>query len=103
MGKTEAQLKQRMDESPHLKVASSFRDEHTAEQAVSTALEKNHAAIDQWLKRPRDDLVIFHKGESSLGIAVDRGVPAARSGNVARIVLRPDPEGGFYVLTAYLN
>ena len=104
VGKTEEQLKQRLDDAPHLKIASSFRDEGTAERAISATLERNQAAIDDWLKRPsKQDLVLYHNGESSLGIALARGTAMARPSHAATIVLRTNPEGGFHVLTAYLE
>lgn len=101
--KTEAQLKQRIEGAPRLKIASSFRDESTAEQAISATLDKNQELIEQWLKQPvGNDLVLHHQGASSLGIAMDRGAAAARPSNLARMVLRHHSDGGFYVLTAYL-
>ncbi|MBL9003683.1 MAG: hypothetical protein JNJ46_05515 [Myxococcales bacterium] len=103
VGKTEEQLRQRLEDEPHLKTASSFRDEATAERAISTALERNQAAIEQWLKRPITALEILFKEETSLGIALDRGVSTARSSNIAQIVLKPDSGGRFYVLTSYLR
>lgn len=103
VGKTEEQLKQRLAEEPHIPVASSFRDESTAEQAIAAAVEKNEAVISQWLKRPMAPLELQHKGDVGLGIAIDRSSATVRSSRVARVVLKPDARGGFYVLTAYLR
>ncbi|MBL9003135.1 MAG: hypothetical protein JNJ46_02750, partial [Myxococcales bacterium] len=103
VGKSEEQLRQRLMDEEHLKVASSFKDEHTAQHVVSAALEKNQAAIDDWLKRPLKPLRLTHEGASELGIALNRDASTARPSNVARLVLQSDSQGGFYVLTAYLD
>ena len=104
VGKTEDQLKQRLADEPHVPVASSFRDESTAEQAISAALESNEAAIAKWLKTSKGPkLLVQHESASSLGMAVERGTAAARPSRSAQIVLVRDSVGGFYVLTAYLE
>ena len=97
-------LKQRLADEPHVPVASSFRDESTAEQAISAALESNEAAIAKWLKTSKGPkLLVQHESASSLGMAVERGTAAARPSRSAQIVLVRDSVGGFYVLTAYLE
>jgi len=104
VGKSEAQLSKRLEAEPSLKTASSFRDESTAEQAIASAIDNNQSTIDRWLKKPRrEKLVIEYESESSMGTSLKRGTSVARPSNVATIVLQPDSDGGFYVLTAYLE
>jgi hypothetical protein len=103
VGKSEEQLKQRLQDIPQLRIASSFHDEATAQQAISAALEKNEAVIAQWLKQPDKPFSLVYEAASDVGIVVERSASSVRPSNVARIVLRPNPDGGFYVLTAYLE
>ena len=103
VGKTEEQLKQRLDDQPRLEAVSTFRDAPTAEKAISAALDKNRVAIDEWLKAPKEPLELLFEGTSSLGITLERGASSARFSSIARIILKPDTSGGFYVLTAYLK
>jgi hypothetical protein len=104
VGKSEEQLSKRLEAEPNLKTASSFRDESTAEQAIASAIDSNQSTIDKWLKKPRrEKLVLEYESESNIGTSLKRGASTARPSNVATIVLQPDSDGGFYVLTAYLE
>ena len=104
VGKSEEQLKQRLADESHLKTASSFHDEGTAERTIATALDQNRSEIETWLKRAAGErLWLKHKSQSSLGITLDHGQSTARTSSIASIILKPDARGGFYVLTAYLE
>ena len=104
VGKTEEQLKQRLADEPHLKAVSSFHDESIAEQAIGRGIEEHQPAIQNWLRqRGDDDLPIQHRSANSIGIVQERIDEAARPSGTARIILRKDNHGGFYVRTAYLR
>src|SRR5215470_18031747 len=51
VGRTDAELKQRLEQEPNISAASTYTDRATAETAVGTALEQNRSKIGRWLHR----------------------------------------------------
>lgn len=104
VGMSQPELEQRLQQEPHLDIVSSFRDEATAERAISAALEQNKEEIERWLRRSSPEkLPLKHTSQSSLGITLERGENAVRASREATIILKTDSWEGYFVLTAYLD
>lgn len=106
VGRTDAQLADRLRREPHISAASTYTDRGTAERAVGAALVAGARQLSAWEGRSgrRPNLVLHYteRGKQPLGRSLPRGarspVPAFR----ALVVLRWDERAGrFYVLTSY--
>ncbi|MHB8799905.1 MAG: RNase A-like domain-containing protein [Thermoanaerobaculia bacterium] len=106
VGKSDAQLRERLRREHRLSAASTWTDRATAEEAVSAAISANRIRIERWTSREgsRANLVIDWPGERGrvLGRSLRRGakepVPCTR----AVVVLRWSADGEiYYVLTSY--
>jgi hypothetical protein len=51
VGRTDAELQERLRREPNISAASTYRDRIAAERVVARALAENHARVDQWLAR----------------------------------------------------
>lgn len=102
VGRSDAELAERLERESGLAAASSFDDRAGAERAVGSALGAERARIDAWLRRDRSEILTlsWRGGATPVGRLLARG--AARSERVrgARVVLRRR-DAGFFVLTAY--
>ena len=106
VGKSDADLRERLRREKQISAASTYTDRVAAEQAVGAALASSDEALESWQgrsgRRPNLVLHYVHQGETSLGRSLSRGqrtpVPADR----AIVVLRWDERANrYYVLTSY--
>ena len=106
VGKSDAELRDRLRREKQISAASTYTDRVTAGRAVGAALVSGDEELDAWQgrsgRRPNLVLHYVHHGETSLGRSLARGqrtpVPADR----ALVVLRWDERANrFYVLTSY--
>ncbi|HEU4937708.1 MAG TPA: RNase A-like domain-containing protein [Vicinamibacterales bacterium] len=104
VGKSDAELIERLRREPQISSASTYTDRATAESVVGAALGSDNRAFTSWRERTgrRPNFVLRYRADRVIGRSVMRGgsqsVPCVR----AVIVLRWD-EGRqrFYVLTSY--
>ncbi len=106
VGKSDAELRERLRRDRRLSAASTWTDRATAEEVVGAAIGANRIRIERWSNREgsRANLVIDWPGEGGkvIGRSLRRGakepVPCTR----AVVVLRWNVDGEiYYVLTSY--
>lgn len=106
VGKTDAELADRLRREREISAASTYTDRATAERSVAAALASAERQLSAWESRSgrRPNLVLHYadRGGQPLGRSLARGrgraVPASR----ALVVLRWDDRARrFYVLTSY--
>jgi hypothetical protein len=105
VGRTDAELRQRLRRERAIAAASTWTDRDTAQQAVGVALEQNRDKIDRWLNRPggHPNLVIDYDGDPShpIGRTLRRGDDQVEPCAHATIVLKWSGANDYYVLTSY--
>jgi hypothetical protein len=106
VGRSDAELKERLRREPKISAASTYRDRTTAEHVVARALADNRARVDQWLARKgaRPNLVLDYRGstrEEPIGRSLSRRSAGPVDCSDAVVVLRSDDQRGFFVLTSY--
>ena len=105
VGRTDAELRERLAHERNISAASTWTDRDTAETTIAAALRADPERIDSWMRRgsPRANLALHYDAGRVIGRSLRRG--DSRSADCTRvvIVLRAEGEGrvGFYVLTAY--
>jgi CDI toxin RNase A-like protein len=102
VGRTDDELRQRLERERDISAASTWTDRATAEETVAAALRAERGKIENWQRRGvrRPNLVLHFDAGLEIGRSLVRGATQAVSCTEAVIVLRADDEG-FYVLTAY--
>ncbi|MBD1828741.1 hypothetical protein NDI47_08395 [Microcoleus vaginatus GB1-A2] len=103
VGKTEAQLAQRLASETRISAASSFTDRSVAEAAIGEAMNRNQSAIDSWVKSPGNRYTIDYNANRIIGITLRRRASKATSASGLRIVLQRSAKlpPGYFILTAY--
>lgn len=103
VGKSEADLRARLDADPKISGASSFRTLERAETVVGDAIAANRQRIDDWLAGSGTRLVLNHNASASTGISLNRGAADAADVNSVRLVLQRDAsmETGYRIVTGY--
>jgi len=101
VGKTDQELLERLKREPHLRVASTFKDEETAERIIQDAISTNQSVIATWLKKGEiAQLEIEHSSSILIGRAAISKSKSVINVSEALIVLRRKTDG-YYILTAY--
>jgi hypothetical protein len=105
VGKTDAELAERLRREPQISAASTYTDQASAERAVAGALEASSGQLSSWSKRrgPRPNLVLrYVSRDRPLGRSLARRARAAVPCVRAIVVLRWDVRRNrYYVLTSY--
>lgn len=105
VGKTDAELLERLKREPDISSASTWTDRDTAERCIGEALAANAAKIQTWLKRGGVDKLAFVStcnSEKPIGRSIHHGKTTAEPCHKANIVLAIDRKSGdYFVLTAY--
>ncbi|MBO1624220.1 WXG100 family type VII secretion target [Bacillus arachidis] len=104
VGKTDAELLQRLQNDPRIPASSSFTNRAIAERVANEVLSnpQNIAKINRWLNNPntKPTLALRYNGNSILGRYVERGSNGALDVENAVIVLKKDNQGSF-IITGY--
>lgn len=104
VGRSDADLQERLQREGNISAASTYTDRATAEQVVGSTLEHN-SRIESWMNRGdrRPNLALDYHGDSSkpIGRCLQRGSGVAVPAYDAIVVLKASRDGGFYVLTTY--
>ncbi|HTI37731.1 MAG TPA: RNase A-like domain-containing protein [Vicinamibacterales bacterium] len=104
VGKSDAELADRLRRERQISAASSYADRETAEHAVGAALDADSRRLSAWTHRSgrRPNLVLHYSASGPVGRSLLRGDRASISCDRALVVLRWDERSGrFYVLTSY--
>lgn len=103
VGKTEAQLAQRLASETRISAASSFTYRSVAEATIAEAMNRNQSAIDSWVKRGGNRYTIDYDANRIIGITLRRRASKATSTSRLRIVLQRSTKlpPGYFILTAY--
>jgi len=106
VGRTDAELRERLSIERQVSAASTYTDRATAEHAVGAAIAEGRRALDAWTSRRgrRPNLVLDYTDRSGqpLGRSYARGQPSAVPCGHAVVVLRWDERRDrYYVLTSY--
>jgi hypothetical protein len=106
VGRTDAELADRLKHEPDISAASTYPDEPTARRVVAAAIEHNRGRLQTWADRsgPRPNLVLMYRDPDgkSIGRSLERNARTARPCSSARIVIRwQDRVGRWFVLTSY--
>ena len=106
VGKSDAELAERLRREPRISAASTYTDRATAERSVGSALASSNAKLTAWERRigRRPNLVLNYTspGKEPMGRSLRRGQKRATPATRALVVLRWDERARrFYVLTSY--
>ncbi|MFM9265289.1 RNase A-like domain-containing protein [Tychonema sp. BBK16] len=103
VGKTEAQLAQRLADEKRISGASSFTYRSVAESAIAEAMNEKKSAIDSWVKKESNRYTIKYDTHKVIGITLRRGTSKATSASRVKIILQRSIKlsPGYFILTAY--
>ncbi len=104
VGRTDAELRERLERERDISAASTWNDRDSAELAIGSAIAEQSAKISRWLDRDRHtNLVLDYDGDSAhpFGRTLRRGEEQVQPCAHAVIVLKWDPPNNYHVLTAY--
>jgi hypothetical protein len=102
VGRTDGELRQRLERERDISASSTWTDRTIAEQTVGQALRAERRKIENWTGRGerRSNLALHFDAGRQIGRSLLRGAAEPVPCASAVIVLRADGDG-FYVLTAY--
>jgi len=104
VGRTDAELRERLRRERNISAASTWNDRQAAEGAVGAAIAQQGSKITRWLERDsHPNLVLDYDGDSShpFGQTLRRGEDRVEPCAHAVIVLKWDGGNSYHVLTAY--
>ncbi len=105
VGRTDEQLRERLEHERHISAASTYTDRETAELAVGTALQQQQGKVQRWLEREggHPNLVLDYDGDPQhpIGRSLRRGEGESEPCSHALVVLKWSGPNDFYVLTSY--
>lgn len=105
VGKTEADLRERLSEQADISAASTFYNRDIAETVIAAALAAHQRKIDNWLKNSGDSRMppLEYRYTERVGISLRRGSSSIQHVSSIRIILQRDREMplGYLIITAY--
>lgn len=106
VGKTDQELRARLNRERRISAASTYTDLETAERVVASTLERESPQVQRWAARDgrRPNLALDYDGDPSavIGRSLRRGQREPEGCHDAVVVLRWDErQGDYYVLTSY--
>ncbi|MBC8725995.1 hypothetical protein F6X37_32020 [Paraburkholderia sp. 31.1] len=105
VGRTEAQLRERLRLEPEKKVVSSFVNLEEAEWAISETMRANALQIHAWTKAPNRVLTLRKDVGRKVGYALVRKIDRLVDSSKVEVVLKYGTYNGmpYYILTAMLD
>jgi hypothetical protein len=102
VGRSDDELRDRLEREPHIAAASTYTDRTTAEHAIGAAIAESRDRIQSWLNRSgaRPNLVLDYNASQPIGRTIYRGEKQSRPCSKAVVVLKYAVTG-YYVLTSY--
>ena len=104
VGRTDAELRERLRHEHNISAASTWNDRESAESAIGAAIAQQNNKITRWLERDsHPNLVLDYTGDSAhpFGRTLRRGQDQVEPCAQAVIVLKWDGPNAYHVLTAY--
>ena len=104
IGRSDAELRERLRRERSISAASTWTDLPTAETTVTRALDASSTRIARWsaLTGRRGNLALDWEGTETIGRSLTRGARSPQSVACAVVVLHwDDGDGSWYVLTTY--
>ena len=103
VGRTDAELLERLDRERSISGASTYTDRATAERTVGAAIARSQERIQSWLARSggHPNLVLDYDSDQPIGRTINRGETQSHPCSHALVVLKYNPPDGYYVLTSY--
>jgi Bacterial CdiA-CT RNAse A domain len=103
VGRTDEQLRERLEDERHISGASTYTDRPTAEHAIGAAIAQSQDRIQRWLSRSggRPNLVLDYDSPQPIGRTLNRGETQTHPCAHALVVLKYDDPGSYHVLTSY--
>ncbi len=103
VGRTDDQLRERLQRENHISAASTYTDRSAAEHAVGAAIEQSRPKIERWLAGDsgHPNLVLDYEADGPIGRTLRRGDGQSQPCSHALVVLKWIPPGDYYVLTSY--
>jgi len=105
VGRTDDQLRERLDHERDISAASTWNDRNAAETAIGMAIAQQNSKIQRWLQRQggHSNLVLDYDGDSAhpFGRTLRRSEDQVQPCAHATIVLKWDGPDAYHVLTAY--
>jgi hypothetical protein len=102
VGRTDDELRQRIERERNIAAASTYTDRSTAEHAIAAAIATSQDRIQRWLNRSggRPNLVLDYDSKQPIGRTLNRGDTQSRPCSHAVVVLKYAAPS-YYVLTSY--
>lgn len=103
VGRTDEQLRERLQRERDISAASTWTDQAAAEETVAAALRANQNKLDRWNERgyPRTNLALHFDAGHTIGRTMRHGENTSEPCSSAVVVLKAQRDGGFIVLTTY--
>jgi len=103
VGRTDAELRDRLKHEPNISAASTYTDRTTAEFAVGESIRQNQDRVQRWLDRPgrHPNLVLDYRADQPIGRTMNRGDSNSIPCSNAVVVLKWAGSRHYYVLTSY--
>ena len=105
VGKTDADLRERLQREPDISAASTYTDRATAERVVGITLQQAQSRIERWLERTHNhpNLVLDYRGDRThpIGRTLHRSGSGSQACSNAVVILHWDGERRYHVLTSY--
>jgi hypothetical protein len=104
VGKSDAELRARLEREPQISSASTYSDRATAEDVVASALQSNPRGLSAWRARSgrRPNFALHYHANRVIGRSLRRGRAESVACDRAVIVLRwDDRRSRDFVLTSY--
>jgi len=103
VGRTDDELRERLEQERNISGASTYTDRVTAERAIGAAIVQNQERIQRWLNRSggHANLVLDYDFDQPIGRTLNRDENQPRPCSHAVVVLRYDPPTSYHVLTSY--
>jgi len=103
IGRTDAQLAQRLEVEPHIPAASTFPDRPTAELSAARALAANESKIEKFLASTKEKTTIRHTFTQPVGVSLLNGGADYLPASKVLLVLKKDQQRplGYFLLTGF--
>jgi hypothetical protein len=103
VGRTDAELRERLRRERRIAAASSYTDRETAERAVGSAIQQQQSRIANWLDRSggHPNLVLDYDADRPIGRTMRRGDEQSEPCSHAVVVMKWMDPANYYVLTSY--
>ena len=105
IGRTEAQLRERLEAEPHIPIASTFPNQTVAEATISSVMDRNKELIDDFMRGNARRLVITQPMSAPVGVGVVRRSGELESLSVVKLILQRTNESpsGYTIFTGYAS